>query len=80
MAVPQNITDALNAVQADADALTAAVATQQGTASALVSAQVADTGAQQAVTAAQAHLSTDLASLIALEQQTYGAPALTAKS
>ncbi len=71
---PQPILDALNAVQSDADSVAAAQAQAQATATALAQAQTADQSAQAAVVAAKAHLVTDLQALIALEQQTYGAP------
>lgn len=79
MSVPQNILDAVNAVQTDADSVAAAQTVQAQKQAALATAQAAVTAAQTdltgataAVTAAQAHEATDLAALQALLTQTYG--------
>lgn len=71
-AVPQNILDALNAVQADQDTLGQAKQDDASADAALAAAQQQKANTSAAVTAAQQHLATDLAALIQLEQQTYG--------
>ena len=71
-AIPQPVADALNALQADADAVTAAAAAKSATAAQLATDQAADAAAGTALTAAQAHEATDLSAFLALVQSTYG--------
>lgn len=72
MSIPQNVLDALNAVQADADNLVAAQAQATTATTTLAGAQNANVIALAAVSSAQAHVTTDLAALQTLLNQTYG--------
>lgn len=72
MTPPQPILDALQAVQDDADALSAAKTADAASDAALAAAQQQKASTAAAVNAAGQHLATDLSALIALEQQTYG--------
>jgi hypothetical protein len=72
MSVPQNVLDALNVVQADADDVVAKASAKDATATALTSAQTADTNAGHDLAASQAKKATDLAALQSLLQTTYG--------
>lgn len=75
MPVPDTITAALNTLQSDADASTAAVANQTAAASALAAAQHAKDQSDAAVSAATGKQSGDLQALVTLLQQQYGQPA-----
>jgi hypothetical protein len=74
MPVPQPILDALDAVQADADAVAAATTQAATSAAALAAATTQAQNDAAAVTAAQQHEATDLAALQQLLSQTYGTP------
>jgi hypothetical protein len=74
MAAPQQLIDALNNLQTDADAVTAAQAAATSANAALAAAQTAATNAQHTLTAAQATEAADLTAYVALLNTTYGPP------
>lgn len=73
MPVPQNVLDALQAVQDDADAVAAAHAASVDSTAALQTATDKAAADAVALASAQQHQQTDLAALESLLQQTYGA-------
>ncbi len=72
MPVPQQLLDALNAVQTDDDARLAASADHDAKVIALATATTDEATSNQALTAAVAHEATDVEALTALIHQIYG--------
>ncbi len=74
MSVPQNVTDALTALQGDADDVAAKSTANDTAQAALVAAQQTAAAAAADLATAQSHEATDLAAFVVLVQQVYGPP------